>query len=155
MTFQIQAISAAPFTHLFQLSDQTLKSHLAVRVIADSHPGFPCRISLEDASIGETLLLIHYQHHSAATPYRASHAIYIREKARQAKPEPGEIPKVLKRRLISLRAFDRSGQMIEADVAEGPVLADALEEMFQQELVAEVHLHNAKQGCYAAKAVRV
>jgi hypothetical protein len=155
MTFQIKAISAAPFTHLFQLSDEALKSHLAVRVIADSHPGYPCRVSLEDASIGETLLLIHYQHHSAATPYRASHAIYIRENARQAKPEPGEIPDVLKRRLISLRAFDQSGQMIEADVAKGPALADALEAMFQQALVAEVHLHNAKQGCYAAKAVRV
>lgn len=155
MTYQIKAISPAPFAPLFHLSDDALKSHLATRVIADSHPGFPCRVSLEEAEIGDTLLLLHYQHHSAATPYRASHAIYIRENARQSKPEPGEIPNILKRRIISLRAFDQSGQMIAADVAEGPALADALGVMFQRSLATEIHLHNAKQGCFAAKAVRV
>ena len=77
--------------------------------VADPSPGFPCRVSLCDAEPGETVLLVHYEHQPAASPFRASHAVYVRRGAVQAHPAPGEVPEMLRRRLLSVRAFDDAG----------------------------------------------
>ena len=39
------------------LNDKELASHQAKGVIVDEEPGYPCRVSLEDAKIGERVLL--------------------------------------------------------------------------------------------------
>ncbi len=45
--------------------------------------------------------------------------------------------------------------MIDADLADGPeAIAAAIERMFDRPDVQEVHLHNARLGCYAARATR-
>jgi hypothetical protein len=123
-------------------------------VTATKSPGFPCRVSLIDAAEGETLLLLHYEHQAAPTPYRASHAIFIREGAVEATPAPGEIPEVLRRRLLSVRAFDASHMMLDADVTEGATLEPLIARMLTDPAVAYLHLHNAKPGCYAARVDR-
>lgn len=68
MPFQIHALPKAPFETLFELSDQALKAQGACRVTADSNPGFPCRVSLQDAEPGETLILTNYRHLNGPTP---------------------------------------------------------------------------------------
>jgi hypothetical protein len=153
MTFQITALDPEPFAPLFELSDAELAARGARRVIADSNPGFPCRVSLEDAAIGETLILVNHPHLTGNTPYAASHAIYVRETAVRASPAPGEVPDVLHRRLLSVRAYDADAMMVEAEVLEGEALAPHLEALFARPDVAFVHLHNARPGCFAA-AVR-
>jgi hypothetical protein len=154
MSFRIHALPYAPFAPLFALSDAELAAIGARRTVADEKPGFPCRVSLVDAEPGETLLLLHFEHQSAASPYRASHAIYVREHAEQALPAPGTVPEVLTRRLISVRAFDEAHDMVNADVVDGRNLAEAITDMLRDRRVAYLHLHNAKPGCYAAKVTR-
>jgi hypothetical protein len=154
MSFQIRALPVAPFEGLFGLTGEALAARGVMRRTVDVSPGFPCRVSLEDAAPGETVLLLHYEHQSVRTPYRASHAIYVREGAREARPAPGEIPLALARRLLSVRAFDAYGMMIDADVVRGETLPPLIGRFFDDARVAYLHLHNAKPGCYAARVAR-
>ena len=154
MSFRIVALPLAPFAPLFALSDDELRHRGALRTRADHSPGFPCRVSLEDAEPGETVLLVHYEHLAADTPYRASHAIYVREVAVEAVPAVDEVPEVLRRRLLSVRAFDAYDMMIDADVIDGRALEPVLTRFFDSPRVAYLHLHNAKPGCYAARVER-
>jgi hypothetical protein len=154
MTFQITALDPAPFAPLFAMSDAELAARNARRVIADSAPGFPCRVSVEDAEPGETLILAPFEHLGGDTPYRQTHAVYVRQGAVQAVPAPGEVPLALRRRLLSVRAYDAAHQIIDADVIDGEATAATLDAMFTKPAVAFIHLHNARPGCFAAAAVR-
>jgi hypothetical protein len=154
MNFQIAPLPLAQFAPLFAMSDDELAARNVVRRIVDRHPGFPCRVSLADAAIGETVLLMSYEHQAAASPYRSSHAIFVRERAQEASPGVNEIPEVLSRRLLSVRGFDVRGFMVKADVVEGAALADAIADFFASADIAYLHLHNAKPGCYAARVDR-
>lgn len=154
MSFRISALPVEPFSSLFGLSDEELHAQGAVRKVADRKPGFPCRVSLEDAEPGETLILVNYEHLPADSPYRSRHAIFVREGAREAHPEVNEVPESLRRRLLSVRAFDDAGYMVEADVTEGTALEAVIEPMLARPRVAYLHLHNAKPGCYAARVDR-
>lgn len=151
MAFQIHGLPAEPFQPLFALDDASLAAHRAVRRVADTSPGYPCRVSLRDAAPGDTLVLVHYEHHTANSPFRASHAIYVREHAEPALLAVGEVPAMLRSRLLSLRAFDAAGMLLEADVVDGRELEPALDHLVQR--AAYVHIHFAKPGCYAARAV--
>lgn len=154
MTFQITALDPAAFAPLFAMSDAELATCNARRVVADSAPGFPCRVSLADAEPGETLILAPFEHLPGPTPYRQTHAVFIREGATQARPAPGEVPLALRRRLLSVRAYDDARQMIAADVIDGEATAATLDGLFADPAVAFVHLHNAKPGCFAAAVQR-
>jgi hypothetical protein len=154
MTFQITALPAEPFADLFALSDQDLAEHLAVRVIADAKPGYPCRVSLADAEVGEELILVNHQHQPSATPYRATHAVYVRKGARQARPAIGEVPEQLRSRMLSLRAFGDDGMIVTAELAGDAAIAPALDQLLAEPNVAYVQIHFAKFGCYAARAER-
>lgn len=154
MDFRIEALPEAPFAPLFSLSDADLARRRACRQVVTAHPGFPCRVSLEDARIGETVLLLNHEHLPGQSPYRASHAIYVRQGARQARPAPNTVPEVIRSRLISLRLFDAAHAMTDADVLPGEAVAAALARAFDRADVAYAHLHNAGPGCFAAAARR-
>ena len=154
MDFQITGLKRAQFAHLIGLSDAELAGHNARRVVADRQPGFPCRVSLVDAQPGESLLLMNFEHLPLASPYRASHAIYVRENASDARLAINEIPPVLRTRLLSLRAYSEDGMLLDADVAEGAQLVPLIGRMLAEEAVAFLHVHNARPGCYAARIER-
>ena len=152
MTFRISGLPAEPFQHLFAMSDEELRRHGAVRrVAADS--GYPCRISLTDAKVGDAVILVNYKHQDADTPYRSRHAIYVRQ-GEQRYDQASEIPEQLRKRLLSVRAFDQAGMMVDADVIEGRMLESMIERFFALESVAYLHLHFARPGCYAARVDR-
>ncbi len=154
MRFQVSGLAVEPFAPLFELSDAELATRDIVRRTADKSPGFPCRVSLVDAVPGETLLLLNYEHLALASPYRSRHAIYVREKAIQATVAPGVVPEVLRRRLLSVRAFDGHGMMLDADVVDGREVDGVLASMLAQPGVEFLHVHNAKPGCFAARVDR-
>lgn len=154
MPFVIHALDAAPFAPLFALSDAALAARGARRVIADESPGFPCRISLAEAEIGETLILTNYQHLDIPSPYRASHAIYVREGAQKAELAPNVTPDILTRRRLSVRGFDAEGYLQRGEVIEGADLAPMLEAFFADQKIAFTDIHNAGHGCFAARARR-
>lgn len=154
MSFQFHALAPAPFKHLFSLSDTELRAHKAVRRKATSCPGAPCRISLEDAPIGEELILVQYRHLPVNSPYASSHAIYVRENVKQAKPAKNEVPHLIQSRLISIRAFSADHMMINADVIEGAQTAESISQMFDNAHTDYLHVHYAKPGCFAARVTR-
>lgn len=155
MTFRIKGLSPEPFVHLYGLSDEALARHGAIRHVADAKPGYPDRIELRDAEPGESLLLVNHVHQPADTPYRASHAIFVREGATAATEAVDEVPEALRARLLSVRAFDAAHMMVDADVIEGEALADGIVRFFADPRVAYLHLHTARRGCYMALVERV
>lgn len=100
------------------------------------------------------LAFFNYCHQPAENPYRASHAIFVREGVEQARPAAGEVPEMLASRLLSVRCFDQHNMLISTDVVPGELLAKTLDPMFQDNHVSYIHLHNAKPGCYAARVTR-
>lgn len=151
MTFRIQALDPSRFAPLFDLPDDALAAHLAVRMMADSNPGFPCRVSLADAEIGEELLLVNHAHQPLASPYRAAHAVFVRRHVAQAHPRADEVPAMLHTRHLSLRGFDADAMLLRAELIQGATL-DAM--FAEPSALAFVDIHFAGPGCYAAKAVR-
>jgi len=154
MSFQVSGLRGAEFAPLFGSSDAELARQGIVRQTVDSSPGFPCRVSLVDAAPGETVLLLNYEHLSVASPFRSRHAIFVREHAEDAQVAPGVVPEVLRRRLLSIRAFDERGMMLDADVVDGREAQGVFERMLGRSAVQYLHVHNAKPGCFAARVDR-
>ena len=156
MTFRITSLPLAPFQPFFTLNDDALLAVGARRVIADAPHSAPCRVSLADAAPGEALILLNHRHlGDPSSPYRAEGPIFVRESAVEARPAPGEIPDMLGRRLISVRAYDADSMMSDADVVDGHDLTDRLTQWFADRRVARIHIHTARRGCFMAAAERV
>jgi len=154
-SFQLVGLAAEPFKPLFDLADRELAALGAKRVIASEYPGYPCRIGLVDAEVGEELLLLTYAHHHVASPYQASGPIYVRRGAAQRILQVGEVPDYVSRRLISARAYDSAHMMVAAEVCDGTEVGSVIEGLLLDARVAYVHLHNAKRGCFSCLATRV
>lgn len=149
MSYRITGLSAQPFAHLFGLSDDELARHGAVRLMTGEGDRHPDRVELRLARPGEAVLLVNHEHQSADTPYRSRHAIFVREHAEASFDAAGQLPPML-RSLMSLRAFDADGMMVDADIAEGDAVEALIERLLAQDEVAYVHAHYARRGCYAA-----
>jgi hypothetical protein len=150
MEFQISALNPDQFSHLFGQSVEALTNQGVQRMVVDNNPGYPCRVSLRDAEVGETVLMFNYEHQPMPTPYRSSHAIFVQEHAEQAMPERNEVPQMFRHRLLSLRAFDALGMIVDADIIHGDNLEFLIERMLKNESAEYLHIHNARPGCYAA-----
>lgn len=153
MTYAIRGLSRAPFADLFTLDDQALAARSAIRVVATSRPGFHCRVSLDEAEIGERLILVHHLSHDVATPYRSAYAIYVRD-VPQAAPFVDQIPPVLAGRTIGLRGFDQDGMLRDAALAPPGRADEAIRGLFANADIAYIHAHNAAHGCFVAQVDR-
>ncbi|GGA93686.1 DUF1203 domain-containing protein [Allosediminivita pacifica] len=155
MAYRITGLDPAPFRHLWHTSEASLAQHGARRVRADTCPGYPDRITLSDAPEGATLLLMNHISMRTASPYRASHAIFLLEGADAPWDAVDALPPVMRHRLLSLRGFDADGMMRDADVSEGVDRTEALiDRLFADPAIHEIHAHNARQGCFAARITR-
>jgi hypothetical protein len=154
MTYKISGLEPSQFRHLVGLSDAELVEHGAVRMTADSRPGFPCRVTLDDAEPGETLLLVNHCSHDGDNPYRATHAIFVSESATEAAVYQDVIPPALERRILSLRAFDRHGMMTDAALVQPGEADAAIRRLLIDEEVGHIDAHNATRGCFAARIER-
>ena len=154
MTYRISGLSPDRFAHLFGLPDDALAAHGAVRVRATASRGFPCRITLDDAAEGETLLLLNHEDHAVATPYRSRYAIYVREAAEAPLVLEDATPPVFEGRPIALRAFDAEGMLRGASLALADDADARIRELFDRPEIAYIHAHNAAHGCFAARVDR-
>ena len=154
MSYRITGLSPEPFRHLFGLSDADLAAHGAQRWTATPGSRLPDRVELRDAEPGETLLLVNHEHQPAATPYRASHAIFVREGATTAYARVAEIPEAMRSRMLSLRAFDATHLMVDAELVDGREAEAAIARLFAQPAVDYIQAHYATRGCYAARIER-
>jgi hypothetical protein len=152
--FQLVGIDHEPFQSLFALSDDQLAELSARRCIATESPGYPCRISLEEAQLGEELLLLPYLHQPAASPYRSSGPIFVRRGVQQRRMPVNFVPSYVSTRIISVRAYDAAHMIVDASVCDGTAVADEIAKYFNRDDVTYIHLHNAKRGCFSCTAVR-
>ena len=154
MTFRITGLSPEPFQRLFGLPDDELARQGVKRYVADKPQSFPCRVEMRDAALGETVLLLNHVCQPADTPYRASHAIFVREGATDVYDRVDAVPAVMRARLLSLRAFDADGMMIDAEVVDGAAVEPLIARLFANPDVSYIHAHNAKRGCYSGRIER-
>ena len=152
--FRLVGLDPAPFAPFFDLTDEQLAERAIRRVIADQKPGFPCRISLVDAEVGEQLLLLPYCHQPANSPYHASGPIFVRRGAMQRVADPSEVPSYVAGRLMSVRAYDDRHFIVDADVCAGCDVASSIRRMFANPDARYIHLHNAKRGCFSCRVER-
>jgi hypothetical protein len=154
MHFRIQGLPAEQFTPLFSMSDAELAEHDAVRRIADNRErGYPCRVSLSDSKPGDELILVNYEHHAVASPYRMRFAIYVRPGEKQF-DAVNEVPEYLRGRALAARAFDKDGMMVGWELVEGDELEGSITKLLTEPRAAYLHLHFAAPGCYAARVER-
>ena len=114
----------------------------------DASPGFPCRVSLADAAVGERVLAFNFEHHAVDSPYRASGPVFVRADAQTATPGVNEIPEMFHHRLLSVRGYDEHAMMIAAQTTPGSELATVVRELFGNPAIRYLHIHNAGPGCY-------
>ena len=149
MTYRIEGLDPARFA-----DTDALLAQGAIRMTADRAGGYPCRVTLEDARPGESVILLNHISADVPTPFRASHAIFVREGAAAAPRYDGRVPPMLETRTLSLRAFDGAGMLRAAAVA-GPGEADAgIRGLLDDEEIDYVDVHNAAWGCFLARAER-
>jgi len=153
MTYRIRGLDPAPYKPLFGLSEQELAERGIARMRVDGS-GYPCRVSLTDRAIGESVLLVNHVSHDVANPYRASHAIFVTEADEQPAEYVGAVPPVFETRVLSLRGFDADGMMTDAILTQ-PGEADAgIRKLFANPAIETIHAHNATRGCFSAKIER-
>jgi hypothetical protein len=155
MTYSITGLPVEPFRQFFGLSEAELAEHHIVRVTADAPSGYPCRVLLEDARPGETLLLLNHEYQSAQSPYRGRHAIFVNEAARAPRRFVDELPAILSgRKAISLRAFDAAGMIIDAELVPGAAVEETILRLLENPRTEYLHAHNPARGCFAARIDR-
>lgn len=155
MPFVVTGLSPEPFAPLFGADEATLVAAGALRYAVDAKPGYPCRITLQDAEPGSTVLLLNHEHLAADTPYRARHAIFVSEGAAAPARYENEMPPALAGRLLAIRAYDAAGMMIDAEIVEGVEAPPLIERMLADPRTAWLHAHNARRGCFAARIDRL
>ena len=154
MPFRFTGLPASDFESLHAMNDAQLAAIGAQRIIVDEKPGFPCRVTLSDAEPGERVVLLSYPHQNTDSPFKASGPIFVREAVSDTYDSTTVPPVFRSGRLLSARAYDRDGMMIDADVIDGAQIERLLDKLFANDETDYVHIHYARRGCFAARADR-
>lgn len=154
MSYLIEGLPRERFAPLFGMSDAELAERGARRIVADADFGFPCRVSLEDAAAGETLILLNHVSNDVEGPYRATHAILVRETALEPARLVRAIPPVFATRTLSLRGFAANGDLIVSRVSPPDEHDRNIRELLSDPQVDHVDAHNAGHGCFSARIER-
>jgi hypothetical protein len=154
MTYRITGLDPAPYKPLFGLPDADLAKRGIVRMTVTEKPSYPCRVSLTDRDIGESVLLINHVSHDVANPYRASHAIFVTEGADKPAEYVDRVPPVFETRVLSLRGFDADGMMAAAILTQPGEAEAGIRTLFANPEIETIHAHNATRGCFSAKIER-
>jgi hypothetical protein len=154
MGFKILALDDNEFESYFNLSDYELEKIGGKRMIVDENPGFPCRVSLEDAKIGEEVILIPFEFHKTEGPYQAKGPIFIRKGVKTNELKTNEVPVMLNHRLLSFRGYDKNGLMKTAITEKGDKTKDVIEKIFDIDEIEYIQIHNSSPGCYNCEVRR-
>jgi Protein of unknown function (DUF1203) len=154
MNYQLRGLEPAQFEKLFGLDDAELAARGMRWMRVDKPVGFPCRVSLEDAPVGEDVLLLPFVHQDSRSPYRASGPIFVRRGRAEAARIVNALPSYLTLRPLSVRAYDAADEMVDAEVVDGASAAPLIERYLARADVAYLHIHFARRGCFACRIDR-
>ncbi|NOK58704.1 MAG: DUF1203 domain-containing protein [Chloroflexi bacterium AL-W] len=152
--FRCKALPKTLFQPLLTLNDEELALRQAQWITVDAEPGYPCRVSLTDAKVGERVLALSFVYHDVVSPYRAAGPIFVREYAETVEPDVNEIPTMLRHRLLSVRGYNANGIMIVAQVVQGSDLETVIAGQFDDSVVEYLQFHNAHPGCFNCSVYR-
>lgn len=155
MSYIVSGLQSAPFAPLFGLDDDALAAKGVRRMTAPQDGLYPCRVTLADVSAGTKVLLLSYPHQAAIGPYRAQGPIFVTEGAVETAVASGEVPLMMARRILSVRAYDRDDIMVDADVVDGKEADALIRGYLAQPEIAYLHAHLARRGCFAARVDRM
>ena len=96
--------------------------------------------------------MLNYLHQPADTAYRQQGPIFVRRDC--AAFEGEALGPAMKLRMLSLRAFDEAGMMLDADLVDGANADPLIARLFANPDAAYIHAHYAKRGCFAARIDR-
>ncbi len=154
MKYQLSGLEPQDFEPLFDLDEAELAARGMRRMQVDAPFGYPCRISLEDAPVGEPVLLLPYTHQDSRSPYRASGPIFVRRGQRAAAKFVDRLPPYLSKRPLSVRAYDAADEMVDAEVVDGSQAETLFRDYLSRDDVSYLHVHFARRGCYACRVDR-
>ncbi len=154
MSFRISGLPVSLFQPLFALNDSELLRRGAERRVTKAGDDYPCRVSLDVAQPGETVLLLSHEHQPAPSPYRSAGPVFVRQSAKNSFDRPNVIPEQMRPRLMSLRAYDASHYIVCADVSPGLELGGLAARFFERPDVSYIHVHHARWGCYVCRIDR-
>jgi hypothetical protein len=153
--YVVTGLPIEEFAPLFGRPEAELTARGVIRRVVDDPHAYPSRVDLEDAAVGDTVLLLNYEHQPADTPFRARHAIFVSEKARETRRLVGRLPGALAaREAISLRAFGEDGMMLDAALVRRGEVEAAIGRFFANPAIRYLHAHTASWGCYLARIDR-
>jgi hypothetical protein len=144
-TFEIASIPAEVLS-LVRSARTDASGNPVVEVAATG--GEPLRCCLRDARRGETLLLFGFEPPLPPSPYREVGAVFAHAAPCGGSLDSGSYPSEWRRRPQVLRAYDQRGWICEARVHDGTDPETTINEMFENETVAEIHSRNVAYGCY-------
>ena len=154
MNYQLRGLEPAQFEKYFALDDAGLAERGMRWMRVDKPVGFPCRISLEDAPVGEDVLLLPFTHQDSRSPYRASGPIFVRRGRIDGARIVDRLPTYLTLRPLSVRAYDAADEMVDAEGVDGPEAAPLIERDLSRTDVAYLHIQFARRGCLACRVDR-
>jgi hypothetical protein len=79
----------------------------------------------------------------------------VRRNAGATRVAINEVPEQQRRRLLSVRAYDATHRITDADVVPGTELPTLIGRLFGDPGVSYLHVHNARYGCYACRVDRL
>lgn len=155
INFQVTNIQLKDIQTFLNAEEMNFENLNVKKMIVDEKPGYPCRLSLEDAEIGEEVLLLPYEHHKVNSPYQSSGPVFIRTNAKEANLNQNEIPMMLHHRLLSVRVYDVNAMMIDARTIKGEQLEATTQDVFSNIAAKYIQVHNSGPGCYNCQINRV
>lgn len=153
MSFRIRGLEPEQFRHVFSLDEAALAKSGMRSMVIDAPNSAPCRVSLRDVDPGERVVLLRYAHQTANTPYRSAGPIFVSEGAKKAFDRVGELPPMFANRPLSVRAYDKDGMMIDADMTQSDP-RKLFEQFFSGAATDYIHVHLARRGCFACRVDR-
>lgn len=155
MAYRIRGLDPQLFHDHFRRDDAELASLGIVRRRVSERGTTPCRVSLAEAEPGEEVLLLSFEHQTQeGSPYRASGPIFVRRSVSAPFDATDVVPAVLEPRLLSLRAYDASGMIVDAEVVPGVEVESHIHRYWSRPDVAYLHAHFARRGCFACRIDR-
>ncbi|MFO1187205.1 MAG: DUF1203 domain-containing protein [Alphaproteobacteria bacterium] len=100
------------------------------------------------------MILASFAHQPAATAYHQAGPIFVRRGVARWAPAPGEVPPALSRRMLSIRAYDAAGNVVDADLADGREAEALIARLLARADTDYLHAHYARRGCCAARIVQ-
>jgi hypothetical protein len=106
--------------------------------------------------MGEKMHLISYNPFSTSaqnSPYQGPGPIFVHS-TECASYKGTEVPDQQRKRLLSLRAYDKEHLMVNSAILPGDGLKEKADIMLGDENVAYLHVHYAGPGCFAVRVER-